>query len=74
MRRSLVVVETAAHLSTGLFLGPPVAFLYFADALDLSETPEKAVSIALLIRVCQLVLAAVALVAGSVWKARPRMT
>ena len=42
------------------------AFVYFADALAL--TPEKAVSIALVVRVCQLTLAATCLLLGLAWR------
>jgi uncharacterized membrane protein YbhN (UPF0104 family) len=49
------------------------AFYYFAGALGLGGSPAKAVAIVILVRVCQLSLAACCLVAGFFWKERSRI-
>lgn len=46
------------------------AFFYFAGALGLGNAPAKAVSIAILVRVCQLSLGACCLGVGFFWKER----
>jgi uncharacterized membrane protein YbhN (UPF0104 family) len=48
------------------------AFFYFARALGLGSTPAKAVSIAILVRVCQLSLGACCLAVGFFWKEQSR--
>lgn len=48
------------------------AFFYFAGALGLGGAPQRAVSIAILVRVCQLAVGACCLVVGFFWKDRSR--